>query len=60
MELEESLLAYTKIGSSSEYKSKREASTGSALSLYTLLSPISLLLLPTPIDSSLFYYNNMS
>jgi len=60
VELKEGLLAHTKIESSSEYKSKGETSTGSALSLYTLLSPILLPLSPTPIDSSLFYYNNMS
>jgi len=53
------LIISTEIKLSSDYDSKRETSTGSALLLYTLLSsiPPPILLSPILIDSSLFYYN---
>jgi len=60
MEQEESLLTYTEIISSLEYKSESKTSTGSSsLPLY-ISSPLILpLLLPLPIDSP-SSYNNMS
>jgi len=58
VELEKSLLTLTDIESSSDYKLKEETSTGSALPLYTSLSPIPLLQSssPTPTDLPSFYY----
>ena len=58
MELEEGLLALTETESSSDYKSEREASISSTLSLYILLLSTSPPLLFTPIDFLSFY--NMS
>jgi len=58
MELEEGLLALTETESSSDYKSEREASISSTLSLYILLLSTSPPLLPTLIDFLPFY--NMS
>jgi len=59
VELEKSLLALTEIESSSDYKSKEETSTGSALPLYISLPliPLPQLSLPTSTDSPSFYYN---
>jgi len=52
MGLEEGLLSYTEISSSSKYESESETSTGSALPLYTSLPP--------PIPLPLPPYFNMS
>jgi len=49
--LEEGPLSHTEISLSSEYESESKTSTGSALPLYTLPSPLS----PTPINSPLPY-----
>ena len=60
MEQEESLLIYTEIISSLEYKSESKTSTSSSsLLLYISSSLTLLLLLPLPIDSSPSY-NNIS
>jgi len=55
--LKESLLILTEIELSSDYKSKEKTGTGSALPLYTSLSPTLLLLSLISNDFLPFHYN---